>query len=235
MLLVDTGAQANLVRRGVLPERLFAPAERPLSLSTACGQAMDGGQREVQLQKGMRKEDLNDEDGGIWWGEGFFHDADITVDAIVGWPWLKPKGIVVVTAHNCLARLPGSRELRLMWPWTQKADRDTDYKEDKTIDNRPVFTAASRPQRTARIAHHAVKAPRTWTEWARNAQCGAPTPICGRKRGRTRSGSRCRSKRWSHRTASRQRWRTPTAATVSGRRPPHASSGPKERWHGSAT
>ena len=26
-VLVDTGAQANLVRRGVLPERLFAPAE----------------------------------------------------------------------------------------------------------------------------------------------------------------------------------------------------------------
>ncbi len=41
-LLVDTGAQANLVRRGVLPERLFAPAERLLSLSTTCGQAMEG-------------------------------------------------------------------------------------------------------------------------------------------------------------------------------------------------
>ena len=155
-VLVDTGAQANLVRRGVLPERLFAPAERPLSLSTACGQAMEGGQREVQLHIGLKKENMNDEEGGIWWGEGLFHDADITVDAIVGWPWLKPNGIVIVTTHNCLATMRGSRELRFLWPWVQTADEDSDEEEDQAIDTRPVF-AAGRPPRTTRIGHHALK------------------------------------------------------------------------------
>ena len=42
----------------------------------------------MQLHIGLKKENMNDEEGGIWWGEGLFHDADITVDAIVGLPWL---------------------------------------------------------------------------------------------------------------------------------------------------
>jgi hypothetical protein len=31
---------------------------------------MEGGQREVQLHFGLKKENMNDEKGGIWWGEG---------------------------------------------------------------------------------------------------------------------------------------------------------------------
>lgn len=55
-VLVDNGAQASLFRRGALPESLFTPAERPLALSTVCGQPMEGGQREVSMHIGMRQE-----------------------------------------------------------------------------------------------------------------------------------------------------------------------------------
>ena len=84
----------------------------------------------MQLYIGLKKENMNDEEGGIWLGEGLFHDADMTVDAIVGWPWLKPNGIVIVTTHNCLATIRSSRELRFLWPWVQTADEDSDEEED---------------------------------------------------------------------------------------------------------
>ena len=42
-VLVDTGAEANLVRQGLLPEHLTYPATKPLRFETANGQALGGG------------------------------------------------------------------------------------------------------------------------------------------------------------------------------------------------
>ncbi len=43
--LVDTGAQVNLIRKGLFPEGIFRPAARAVRLVTADGKDMEGGRR----------------------------------------------------------------------------------------------------------------------------------------------------------------------------------------------
>ena len=49
-ILIDTGAQANLVRTGLIPGHLFYGAPKVLRLITASGQVMDGGHRVVDVE-----------------------------------------------------------------------------------------------------------------------------------------------------------------------------------------
>ena len=42
-VLVDTGAEANLVRINLLPNHLFFSAPKPLNFVTASGQRLGGG------------------------------------------------------------------------------------------------------------------------------------------------------------------------------------------------
>ena len=48
-VLIDTGAQANLVRRDLFPADCFRPARRPLAFSTVSGETLPGGQYEIHL------------------------------------------------------------------------------------------------------------------------------------------------------------------------------------------
>jgi hypothetical protein len=50
-VLVDTGAEANLVRIGLLPDHLFFTASKILKLLTANGQRLAGGTRITELLK----------------------------------------------------------------------------------------------------------------------------------------------------------------------------------------
>ena len=49
-MLIDTGAQANLVRVGLISSHLFVGASKILRFITANGQRMEGGERTVDLQ-----------------------------------------------------------------------------------------------------------------------------------------------------------------------------------------
>jgi hypothetical protein len=95
-VLIDTGAQTNLVRIGVLPTNLFHKSSKPLRLMTANNSLMAGGVREVRLDMiffvGQQKSRLRAK----------FYEADIKVDAIIGYPWLKEHGIVVCAREGCL-------------------------------------------------------------------------------------------------------------------------------------
>lgn len=50
MILIDTGAEINLVRSGLLSSHLFFVAEKPMRLMTASGQVLPGGDKTVQLE-----------------------------------------------------------------------------------------------------------------------------------------------------------------------------------------
>ena len=45
--LIDSGAEANLVRRDLFPKSVLKPTPNPLTLVTANGEQMDGGRKEV--------------------------------------------------------------------------------------------------------------------------------------------------------------------------------------------
>ena len=56
LALVDTGAQANLVRRGPFPSKCFRPALVPLDLTTVSGEVLPGGRSEIKLSLSVSAE-----------------------------------------------------------------------------------------------------------------------------------------------------------------------------------
>ena len=49
-VLVDTGSEVNIVRRGIINTHLFRESTRPVRFLTASSSIMEGGQREVACQ-----------------------------------------------------------------------------------------------------------------------------------------------------------------------------------------
>ena len=87
-ILIDTGAQANLVRKGLISDFFMRDAAEKLSLRTANGQCMEGGEREVELDLGFRqiaRGELLPEPRRL---KAIFYEADIRIDAILSFPWL---------------------------------------------------------------------------------------------------------------------------------------------------
>ena len=97
--LIDTGAQVNLVRRGLFSHALFGPSSNPRTLITASGERMEGGQLEVQLTMHLRVRGTGQE----WSAQATFYEADIQMDAIIGYPWLKAHKLAVVACKDTLA------------------------------------------------------------------------------------------------------------------------------------
>ena len=99
-VLIDSGAQASLIRRGLFTSAL-RDARRPLALHTVSGAAMAGGKQSVwitlpfwQLGQGeTRKTSLNFE----------FYEAPISVDLILGYPECKKFRLVIDTHGDALA------------------------------------------------------------------------------------------------------------------------------------
>ena len=55
-VLVDTGAEANLVKRGVIPSDLTYPARKVLPLVAANGQPIQGGGKTASMKLGFTQE-----------------------------------------------------------------------------------------------------------------------------------------------------------------------------------
>ena len=103
-VLVDTGAEANLVKRGVIPSDLTYPARKVLQLVAANGQPIQGGGRTASMKLGFTQE----VDGRLL-GEELdfdvqFWEADIEVDAILSYPWMCQNRIGIFPHHRALAR-----------------------------------------------------------------------------------------------------------------------------------
>jgi hypothetical protein len=82
-ILVDTGAQANLVRTGLVPFHLTEHALNPVRLMAANSTILSGGNRTVMLTLGF-----NQVKQGHWMPKPLFFDtefytADIEMDAIL--------------------------------------------------------------------------------------------------------------------------------------------------------
>jgi hypothetical protein len=95
-ILVDTGAEANLVRIGLLPEHLFFSAPRILKLLTANGQRLAGGARIVETTLGFTPEKKGVRQKEKWYCNAEFYEADIQVDAILSYPWMVKNKIGVL-------------------------------------------------------------------------------------------------------------------------------------------
>jgi hypothetical protein len=102
-ILVDTGAEANLVKLGRLPRHLVYAAHKPLKFVTASGQRLEGGDTCAHLflefvqvvEDQMLPELLH--------RGAMFYEADIKVDAILSYPWMAENRIGVFPHLEALA------------------------------------------------------------------------------------------------------------------------------------
>ena len=69
-----------------------------MSLLTVTGEPLGGGDKEISL--GLTFGVVG---GGQWKTNGVFHAADIHVDAILSYPWLKEQRLAVCPGSGCLA------------------------------------------------------------------------------------------------------------------------------------
>ena len=103
-MLVDTGAEANLIKVGLIPTHLTYPAKKILRLVAANGQAIRGGDRTVvanlkfmQEVGGVRLKDTLNYSVEFW-------EADIEVDAILSFPWMCENRLGIFPHHRALAK-----------------------------------------------------------------------------------------------------------------------------------
>ena len=127
--LVDTGAEANLLSQKLFPGGAWERSRRPLNLLTVTGEPLEGGDMEIALDLTFGV--LGDAEG-TWVSHGVFHAADIHVDAILSYPWLKERGLVVCTSSGSLALEAGSP------PWPRYSDFVHTTLEDCWVDSAKV-------------------------------------------------------------------------------------------------
>ena len=102
-ILVDTGAQANLVRKDLVPDHLMFSATQPLNFRTANGQRLEGGERVAETSLGFRQILEGHPLDEFLWKNAIFYEADIQVDAILSYPWLRGQKIGVFPHLRALA------------------------------------------------------------------------------------------------------------------------------------
>ena len=102
-ILVDTGAEANLVKLGKMPRHLVYAAPQPLRFLTANGQRLGGGGTCIDLTL----EFMQMVDGKmlpeLLRTNATFYEADIKVDAILSFPWMAQNGIGVFPHLKAMA------------------------------------------------------------------------------------------------------------------------------------
>ena len=54
-IIIDTGAEVNLIREGLVPKHLLSPAEKTFLFLTADGTRKRGGDKVVQLKMSFQK------------------------------------------------------------------------------------------------------------------------------------------------------------------------------------
>ena len=84
--LIDTGAEANLVRQGLFSRNLFVPARNPVRLVAANGQRLGGGEYTIDLELGFNMIDGTVVGGTKVEYAATCYEADIAIDMILSFP-----------------------------------------------------------------------------------------------------------------------------------------------------
>ena len=87
-VLVDTGAEVCLIRRGIIPPHFFQRASKPCRLATADHRVLQGGDKELccTLHFHAFEVDSRKHIGVKCYAQ--FLEADISADAILSYEWL---------------------------------------------------------------------------------------------------------------------------------------------------
>ena len=101
-ILIDTGAEVNLIKPGIFPASSFQPAANPLKLVTVNGSALQGGQMTIPLVLHLQGEHPKTGKTSHHLLGGLFYEADIGWDAIISYQMLQDQKIGVLPNQHCL-------------------------------------------------------------------------------------------------------------------------------------
>ena len=96
-VLVDTGCEVNLVRTGLIPSKFLTPASQRVSLVTANGTLLPGGQQECDLELITKGQELPDGAYHFYSIPTKCHEAKINVDIILSFGWCVDNHIDILT------------------------------------------------------------------------------------------------------------------------------------------
>ena len=135
-VLIDTGAQANLIRIGLAPENMLSVSNDPLCLRMANGQRLEGGRRVVSTCLGFRQVVRGEILPSLFQRPCEFYEADIMVDAIISFPWLVSHNIGVFPHLKALAILEPQFSLLLgVTPKTRVVQYFSRREEEDPLDH----------------------------------------------------------------------------------------------------
>ena len=86
--LVDPGCETNLVRKGLIPQENFHPAERGVRLVTANGSILGGGNRQANLKLYVQGYQVGSDWCKTLTLPTVCYEAEISVDIILSFTWL---------------------------------------------------------------------------------------------------------------------------------------------------
>ena len=131
-VLIDTGAQINVVKRGLFPESSLQPARHPIMLTLADGQPFWGGDVELVANLTFGKT----VDGKLvpWKSKARFYVGVIRADIILGLPWLAKNGLDVLTRDGCLGERKGCKTFLIS---DCPEELENSHEETQEIDTLP--------------------------------------------------------------------------------------------------
>eukprot|EP00667_Euglena_gracilis_P000113 EG_transcript_113 len=103
-ILIDTGAEANLIRQGLIGDHLMYPAKDPLRFETANGQTLAGGSRCAKVKMILQQNWNEEREIECVEYEVEFYEANIKVDAILSYPWLAEAKLGIFPHHKALVK-----------------------------------------------------------------------------------------------------------------------------------
>ena len=145
-ILVDTGAEANVIRMGMLPNGLFEETVQPLNFVTANGESMRGGRRTIEIRLCFQLFVVGRPVTDFFWSTTEFYEGDIKVDAILSYPWLEENRVGIFPHHNALA--VDKPEFALLYGLDRKYAKEAANKE--RLEQRKSKSARKREKQRQR-------------------------------------------------------------------------------------
>ena len=98
-VLIVTGAEINLIRRGIVSPECLTPVKRPLRIAAANQAPMIGGEKETRGIITLMGYELDTGEERVLEAPTEFYEAGISVDAILSYEWLATYDFVVNPAE----------------------------------------------------------------------------------------------------------------------------------------
>ena len=110
-VLIDTGAEVCLVRKGLLPDALATRAERPLRLVAANNQRLPGGKHVVQIQLQFEAVEVDSQRKVLVTAPSTLYLAEMEEDIILSYQWLGERSLEVCPRSHGLRTRTGQGAL----------------------------------------------------------------------------------------------------------------------------